>query len=481
VGCIVILGKSWEFFCNNIPISVTMSQSYEKDSPASTVIPEDEDMNDDVADDGSTVIPDEIDEEVQEEDMNNLIDGEIIADKIDDKIVWNRATIVVPFESITRDTSESRWLSVSTEKDESITRETSESRWLRVSTKKENKMWTPDRKFENLPQIQRQERTLLSTSSDVVEVDTTPVTRASNENFSSATDQEQGIYLAATKAASMAVVTKLVDVHQPHIENCAYHLFPSKCACKNIDWIRVFRGDAVERDESIIDLSVDASASFSSQTQFWSDSIDRIEGGGKWLLNPSREHIDLTWFILLNLLAANRLGPEIKISQTKRLNEVTDNSHRSNYASDCVISVCTSSNALEIARVLYVLRTCGLPCSATDLLSWRAESTTNSGHYTGGKLSSVFPSYMVSSFISEKLSESSDGKRITTLDRCNYTSNFLRIRIAEIDLNLPENAIKMLDPPTHPRYKTNPTGKWLPWKEKDINDEGQPSPKRART
>ena len=458
----------------------------DNNSEASTIIPEDDvDMNDE-ADDASTVIPDEeengemnnavadeiiaplehehlIDEEVVVQndivaplEHEHLIDEEVVVqneaaviDVAEEEMIWNIATVVVPPLDV-------------------ITNEDAQMRWQRVSAENPavNELWKPKdgMTFPPLPSTKN-----LHTSSsaafgviDVVSAFAVPATAASASSSipSSVDSQELGIHLLAINAANLTV-DQLVDDNQQgsHEQSCAYHLFPSRCNCKSIPWIRARKVGKI--DDYTIELSS------TGPTHFYSDLVDGSAGGGKWLLNPKFEHVDLTWFILLNLLAAHRLGDEIKISQTNR-----------SKPQPCVICVSTSSSALEIARVLHVLRTSGLPCAATDLLSWKAESTTEAGQYSGGKINDTYPSYMVSSFISEKVNEI-DGQRVTTLDRCNYTSNYLRIRIAEIKLNDPESSITLLDPPTYPRYKTSASGRWLQWSE-GVNDKGQPSPKRAR-
>jgi len=456
-----------------------MPKNDDNNSEASTIIPEDDvDMND-VADDASTVIPDEeengemnnavadeiiaendIDEEViVENDMIAPIEhDEIVAeneaaviDVAEEEMVWNIATIVVPLDTIPNEDAQVRWQRVSAE------------------NPAVNKLWKPKdgMTFPPLPSMKNL-HTSSSAAFGVIDVVSAAAAAPASTAIPSSVDSpEQGIHFLAINAANLTV-DQLVDANQQgsHEKSCAYQLFPSRCNCKSIPWIRAARKGKI--DENTIDLSVDdSSATSTGATHFYSDSIDGSAGGGKWLLNPQFEHVDLTWFILLNLLAARRLGNEIKISQTNR-----------SKPQPCVICVSTSSSALEVARVLHVLRTSGLPCAATDLLSWKAESTTEAGQYAGGKINDTFPSYMVSSFISEKVNEI-DGQRVATLDRCNYTSNYLRIRIAEIKLNDPESSIELLDPPTYPRYKTSASGRWLQWSE-GVNDKGQPSPKRAR-
>jgi hypothetical protein len=173
------------------------------------------------------------------------------------------------------------------------------------------------------------------------------------------------------------------------------------------------------------------------------------------------------------LIKANKLGNEIKIF----LRPDPEASTRPGYTTLCVY---TSSNTLEIAQVLYVLRTCGLPCTSNELLAWKADKTTSAGIYADKNVDKTSDSqqpFTVSTFISEKLDGNS---HVTKLDRCNYTKHFLRVTIADIDLNAPISNIVLLNPPQDPRHKTSKTGRWLKWTEPTQDEDHQPRKKAKK-
>ena len=236
----------------------------DNNSEASTIIPEDDvDMNDE-ADDASTVIPDEeengemnnavADEIIAPLEHEHLIDEEVVVqneaaviDVAEEEMIWNIATVVVPPLDV-------------------IPNEDAQMRWQRVSAENPavNELWKPKdgMTFPPLPSTKN-----LHTSSsaafgviDVVSAFAVPATAASASSSipSSVDSQELGIHLIAINAANLTV-DQLVDDNQQgsHEQSCAYHLFPSRCNCKSIPWIRARKVGKI--DENTIDLSVDDS------------------------------------------------------------------------------------------------------------------------------------------------------------------------------------------------------------------------------
>lgn len=438
------------------------------DSDDDTIIPDEENIIIDDNDDASTIVPDDefemisndiVEDEVIQQNDDKVISNEvfeetkaekaevtkIILEKLeetnDNKIIWNMATFSVP-ELSNQEIADKRWRIFATKP---ILQD------LYISTK------------SFLPLPLRKKPISLSSSSPMIEDLTGEFTTPMRENTQ---------FEIKDSVQSPVVSRKIFNPDQEkHDPECSCLFFPSKCSCTDITFVRVVCEDIIDLSEAD---TLSAIASLSKPSELWSDSLEGPIGGGKWLLFLKREQIDQAWTVLVNLLKANKLGNEIKIF----LRPDPEASTRPGYTTLCVY---TSSNTLEIARVLYILRTCGLPCTSNELLAWKADETTSAGIYADKNVDKTSDSqqpFTVSTFISEKLDGNS---HITKLDRCNYTKHFLRVTIADINLNAPISSIVLLNPPQDPRHKTSKTGKWLKWAEPTQDEDHQPRKKAKKS